>query len=173
VPYLYYLSLHASDAGGHRSADVLFKIGLRTLAVAAGAGRPAAGPAHRLAFAVNGRRLLASGVDFSPVVPSIAAIARSPLRDALGALLATGVNLVRVGGDGRGPAAAYDCCDELGLLVWQDLTGAGSAAAPPRPRDDQAALARAQVRHLAWRPALALVQAPAVRTAAPPRRGSA
>ncbi len=157
--YLYYLSLHASDEHGHRSADSLYKIGLRTIEVvstedAAGDGTPGQG----LLFQVNGRRIFAKGANWIPADQFIERCTPGVLRHLLSSMVESHMNMVRVWGGGwYEQEAFYDLCDELGLLVWQDFMMA-CGFYPDRPRflaelREEVAY---QVRRLAWRPSLAL-----------------
>jgi beta-mannosidase len=71
---------------------------------------------------INGRRIFCRGVIWTP--PSLTELPRteSDFRPILQRLVEAGVNMIRVPGNGMYEARAfYDLCDELGIMVWQDL----------------------------------------------------
>lgn len=75
-----------------------------------------------LKFRVNGREIFAKGANWIPVsaLPSLQseALYRNLLEDAREA----NMNMIRVWGGGQYEKELfYDLCDELGLLVWQDM----------------------------------------------------
>ncbi|MEA2494703.1 MAG: beta-mannosidase, partial [Thermoleophilaceae bacterium] len=64
---------------------------------------------------VNGVPLFARGAIWTPV-------SDDQLRPTLEAVVAAGMNMLRVPGIGRYESCTfYDLCDELGILVWQDF----------------------------------------------------
>ena len=68
-----------------------------------------------LSLEVNGVPVFARGAVWTPVPGQ-------DLRETLGRLREAGLNLIRVAGTTVYESAAFhDLCDELGLLVWQDL----------------------------------------------------
>lgn len=74
--------------------------------------------AHR----VNGVDIFAMGADYIPEDNIFARITPSRTRKLLENCAAANFNIVRVWGGGFYPGDAFfDTCDELGLLVWQDL----------------------------------------------------
>ncbi len=77
--------------------------------------RPADVDAGGLFLEVNGVPIFARGVVWTPVPDQ-------DLRETLTRLRDAGLNLIRVAGTTVYESAAFhDLCDELGLLVWQDL----------------------------------------------------
>lgn len=74
------------------------------------------------AFRINGVKVFCRGAVWTPLdVPGLQS-PEADLRDALGQMRGAGMNMVRLGGTMTyEPAAFHDACDELGLLVWQDL----------------------------------------------------
>jgi beta-mannosidase len=108
---------------------------------------------------VNGVRVFCRGACWTPPDPVGWAADRETVEAELRRLRDAGLNMVRVTGTTSWQDRAFwDCCDELGLLVWQDCM-----LATLDPPDDDVFLAsvRAEVRQeladLAGRPALAVV----------------
>jgi beta-mannosidase len=113
-PQLYEASLVAGDrtipAG---------RIGFRSIAAGA-AGHDI--EADGLDLHVNGVRVFARGAVWTPVDAVGLAAPHDELRDALATMRDGGMNVVRVVGTGAYESHAFhELCDELGLLVWQDL----------------------------------------------------
>lgn len=72
---------------------------------------------------LNGERLPLRGINWVPL-DLLSGDPQTPqrYRTLLQAAVAAGVNAIRVwGGGGRERALFYDLCDELGLLVWQEM----------------------------------------------------
>ncbi len=96
------------------------RVGFRTLA-----GGP--GPTHDvardgLALHVNGVAIFARGAVWTPVDPVGLAPGREALRARLQRVRDAGLDLVRLAGIGLYEEEAFHAlCDELGILVWQDL----------------------------------------------------
>ena len=113
------------------------RVGLRRLEVSRKGGE--------LAFVVNNRRLFARGANWIP--SDVLANRETPVRKR--ALLASAVranmNMVRVWGGGHFESDDfYAACDELGLLVWQDMM---FACAVYPDWDDFIGEVRAEVTH--------------------------
>jgi beta-mannosidase len=111
-PALYAVGLRVRRAGGTIDVDA-GRTGFRTLA----------GPVDDgLDLHVNGVRVFARGAVWTPVDAVRLACEPEALRAALGTVRDAGMNLLRVPGIGvYEDAAFHDLCDELGVLVWQDL----------------------------------------------------
>ena len=120
-----------SSAGGERDAHGernprepiaidAGRVGFRDLAVGAG-------PEHDierdgLDLHVNGVRVFARGAVWTPIDPIGLAPSDEELRAELTRVREAGMNMVRLPGTGAYETAAFhDLCDELGILVWQDL----------------------------------------------------
>lgn len=74
------------------------------------------------AFRVNGKAVFCRGACWSTVDPVALIGTRDEYRSALTLARDAGMNMLRVGGTMVYEANAfYDLCDELGILVWQDL----------------------------------------------------
>lgn len=111
------------------------------------------------ALSCNGTRLFCRGVSWWPVDPVSLAAPSEETRAQLGDIADTGFNLVRVSGwTTYENDAFFEACDELGLLVWQDLMF-GTLDLPEDP--EFAALVGREVEQLlaplARHPSLALV----------------
>ena len=94
------------------------RIGLRDLSLISepdAAGRS-------FGFRVNGRDVFAKGANWIPADALAGRITPAKTRALLQSAVDANMNMIRVWGGGRyEPDSFYDACDELGLLVWQDL----------------------------------------------------
>ncbi|MBN4093736.1 MULTISPECIES: hypothetical protein [Methylobacterium] len=91
----------------------LGRVGFRTLSLT----RPFA---EGLALAVNGVPLFCRGAVWTP--PDLVGLGSDGTRASLELAREAGMNMLRVPGTTLYPAPDfYDLCDELGILVWQDL----------------------------------------------------
>ena len=130
------------------------KIGFRSLEL----DRSVDGVGSRFMFRINGRPILAKGVNWIPddVLPGRMTRERYEVR--LRQALAANVNLIRVWGGGiYENDDFYDVCDELGLLVWQDFLFACAAYPEEEPLHGEVmAEARDNVERLARHPSLVL-----------------
>lgn len=71
---------------------------------------------------VNGTPIFLQGVNWVPIRPDYADVPDSEYRSRLEAYRTMGVNVLRVwGGAAIERSTFYDLCDQLGLLVWQEL----------------------------------------------------
>lgn len=119
TPALHEVHLHI-DADGGPTAVALGRVGFRTLT-------PGPGPTHDLeadglSLHVNGRPVFARGAVWTPVDPVRMTPDPAQLRATLELARDAGLNLIRVVGTAAYESAEFhDLCDELGLLVWQDL----------------------------------------------------
>lgn len=110
-PHLYQLTLRLTE-GDNLLDETVMHIGARTIGWEAG-GR----------LVLNGARLRLRGVNWT----TLDLLRGDPdeekrCRNLLEAAVSAGVNAVRVwGGGGRERSFFYELCDELGLLVWQEL----------------------------------------------------
>lgn len=94
------------------------RVGLRQLSV--DLSKDSAG--RRFCFTVNGVAIYARGGNWIPGDPIYARIPEEKLRLLLADAKAAGFNMLRVWGGGLFERDLfYDLCDELGILVWQDL----------------------------------------------------
>lgn len=69
---------------------------------------------------INGHRVFARGINLAPFQADLASTTVDYMRSELESIRAAGFNLVRFRSHVT-RREAYDLCDELGLLVWQDM----------------------------------------------------
>lgn len=95
-----------------------WRIGLRTMTVS----REKDEWGEEFCHVVNGVKVFAMGADYIPEDNILARVTPERTRHLLEDCKAANFNAIRVWGGGYYPDDAfYDICDELGLLVWQDL----------------------------------------------------
>lgn len=95
-----------------------WRIGLRTMTVS----REKDEWGEEFCHVVNGVKVFAMGADYIPEDNILARVTPERTRQLLEDCKAANFNAIRVWGGGYYPDDAfYDICDELGLLVWQDL----------------------------------------------------
>ena len=96
----------------------MWRIGLRTMTVS----REMDEWGEEFCHVVNGMKVFAMGADYIPEDNILARVTPERTRRLLEDCKAANFNAIRVWGGGYYPDDAfYDICDELGLLVWQDL----------------------------------------------------
>ncbi len=94
------------------------RIGLRTLTVSREPDRFG----EEFAFMANGVKFFAMGADYIPQDNLLSRVTPEKTRQLLRDCAAAHFNCIRVWGGGYYPEEAFfDCCDELGLVVWQDF----------------------------------------------------
>ena len=94
------------------------KIGLRSITVL----RENDAYGQSFTFVCNGIAIFGKGADYIPEDNLLGRTTKAKTFSLLSAAKAANHNMVRVWGGGIYPSDAfYDICDELGLLVWQDL----------------------------------------------------
>jgi beta-mannosidase len=77
---------------------------------------------HSFKVRINGRDITAMGANWIPADAIPSRITPAVVRDLLDSAKAVNMNMIRVWGGGQyEPDYFYDLCDELGLMVWQDL----------------------------------------------------
>jgi beta-mannosidase len=83
---------------------------------------PLADGGSSFCFLVNGKRVFLKGMNWTPPDAIYARIDQERYRCLLEAAKAANINAFRVWGGGiYEHDAFYQCCDELGILVWQDF----------------------------------------------------
>jgi beta-mannosidase len=114
-PTLYEVSLIVEDDADVETL-ILGRVGFRTISLDRG------GDGRGFGLVVNDEPIFCRGVCWSPI--DVVSLSATPedYRRALGMIRDAGMNMVRIPGimtyeDSR----FHDLCDELGLLVWQDL----------------------------------------------------
>lgn len=96
----------------------------------------AARPSEPWLLRIDGAPVFLRGVNWVPLRADYADVPLEEYRRRLETYVRLGVNLVRVwGGGSREDDVFYDLCDELGLLVWQELP-LSSSGLDNRPPDD-------------------------------------
>lgn len=96
----------------------MWRIGLRTVTVS----REKDEWGEEFCHVVNGMKVFAMGADYIPEDNILARVTPERTRRLLEDCKAANFNAIRVWGGGYYPDDAfYDICDELGLMVWQDL----------------------------------------------------
>jgi len=111
-----------------------------------------------LFFRVNGIDIFCKGANWIPADALPSRITRERVRRLLVEAVAANMNMIRVWGGGFYEFDDfYDACDELGLLVWQDMMFACSQyPSTPEFLDIVDAEIRYQVKRLASHPSIAL-----------------
>lgn len=158
-PHLHEVRVTLGDEqGGQRIVLGSGRVGFRRLAFGAE-------PEHDvlrdgLALRVNGVEVFARGAVWTPVDPVGLADDADALRAALEQARDAGMNMLRIPGTSAYETDAFfDLCDELGMLVWQDLMFA-NLDYPIADAAFRATVAREAtdvLRALAGRPSLAIV----------------
>ncbi len=115
-PALYEVGLQIEDGDGSLAVDG-GRTGFRTLGF--GAGEIAE---EGIALTVNGTRVFARGAVWTPPDPVGMAPSTEQLRSTIETARAAGMNMLRIPGTASYESDAFhDLCDELGMMVWQDL----------------------------------------------------
>lgn len=136
------------------------RLGFRELRWTPTEGAPEGADAWRCV--VNGAEVFLAGVNWVPIRPDYADLADEEYRIRLTSYRDLGFTLVRVwGGAAAERPVFYDLCDELGLLVWQELPLSSSGLDNEPPSDDAyaaefAAIARSYALRLGHHPSLVL-----------------
>jgi beta-mannosidase len=154
-PALYPLRVHLQLANGSTGTFEDVPVGFRSI----DAGAEPAGDAG-LALKINGTSIFCRGVIWTP--PDIVTLAASSvvLRERLRLLRDGGFNLVRLAGTTVYESENFHClCDELGLLVWQDMMFANMdyPYEDSTFRDGVCAEAEAQLSRIARHPSTAII----------------
>ena len=77
---------------------------------------------HSFKVRVNGRDITAMGANWIPADAIPSRITPAVVRDLLESAKAVNMNMLRVWGGGQyEPDYFYELCDELGIMIWQDL----------------------------------------------------
>jgi beta-mannosidase len=119
TPVLHSVRLVFEVDGATTSIDA-GRVGFRTLTAGPGSDHDIA--RDGLDLHVNGTRIFARGALWTPVDPIGIAASSAELWESLALARAAGMNMLRVPGTGLYESPEFhDLCDELGILVWQDL----------------------------------------------------
>lgn len=114
-----------------RADQKTLRVGLRTISLDTSDDKKG----RNFCFLVNGVEIFAKGANWIPADAFITRVTKEKLRYMLQAMKTANMNMVRVWGGGYYESDDfYDLCDELGILVWQDMSFACSGY--PFPLDD-------------------------------------
>ncbi len=115
---LYTLTVDVVDGDGREIGRWERRIGLRTVVL----DRHQDEWGETFQFVVNGRPIFAKGANWIPAHCFVADLTRERYARDLRAAAEANMNMIRVWGGGIYESEDFhDLCDELGLLVWQDL----------------------------------------------------
>ncbi|WP_368498230.1 hypothetical protein [Herbiconiux sp. A18JL235] len=157
---LYEVLVRLLAADGTVLDELRRRVGFRELRWEATSAAPAA--ADHWLCVVNGSPVFLAGVNWVPIRPDFADVGDEEYRTRLTAYRDLGFTLIRVwGGAGAEREVFYELCDELGLLVWQELPLSSSGLDNEPPADDVfaaelAAIATSYAERLSHHPSLAL-----------------
>jgi beta-mannosidase len=119
TPALHSVLVRVESGGSTMTVDS-GRVGFRSLAAGSSPDHDVA--RDGLDLHVNGVRVFARGAVWTPVDPVGIAVPDAELRASLEMVVAAGMNMLRVPGIGLYESHAFHAlCDELGILVWQDL----------------------------------------------------
>ena len=134
--HLYTVMCELLDKGGKVSDTAVRRIGFRHIEWKSCKGAPAG--ADPWLCVVNGQPIFLQGVNFPPMLPNFADVPEDRYRKFLTTYQDLGVNTLRVNGVGYlEKKFFYRLCDELGLLIWQDIPLSGSGVDMVPPNDPQ------------------------------------
>lgn len=115
---LYTLAIACLNESGAVEDETTRRIGLRTMAIS----RDKDEYGEEFCLKVNGRKLFSMGADYIPEDNLLGRTSPQRTRALLADCAASHFNTIRVWGGGYYPEDWFlDACDELGLIVWQDL----------------------------------------------------
>ena len=152
---MYDVSVRLLDASGGELDAQTRRVGLRTIELI----RSKDEHGESFYFRANGKAVFAKGANWIPADTFAPAVTAEHCRRLLSAAAAGNMNMIRIWGGGYyEDDAFYDCCDELGLLVWQDFMFANARypLAEPAFRANVAAELTDNIRRLRHHPCLAL-----------------
>ncbi|GHO84762.1 glycosyl hydrolase 2 galactose-binding domain-containing protein [Dictyobacter formicarum] len=135
---LYEMKVELRDADGDLQAQTTRRIGFKAVTWQACEGAPQ--EADPWICVVNGNPIFLQGVNWTPIRTNFADVAVDEYQLRLERYCDMGCNLLRVwGGAYLEKTCFYDLCDELGLLVWQELP-LSSSGVENRPPEDPASV---------------------------------
>ena len=111
------------------------RVGFRRIEWRACEGAPAG--ADPWLLHVNGEAVFCQGVNWTPIRCNFAEVTPEMIRDRVRTYRDMGCNLLRVwGGAVLESESFYDACDEMGLMVWQELPLSSSGLENWPPEDE-------------------------------------
>ncbi len=118
---LYALHIILRDANGNILDEKNDTVGLRTVTVSRAKDNDGT-DGEEFCFIVNGEKIFAMGANYIPEDQILNRITPERTERLLKHCAAANYNCIRVWGGGFYPDRSfYDCCDRLGILVWQDF----------------------------------------------------
>jgi beta-mannosidase len=122
-PFLYDLKISVHDKNGNLIDRKEDKVGIRTVKLITESEGKAC-----FRFEVNGKTIFLKGANWIPADSFLPRVSKNKYRELLNFARKAHMNVLRVWGGGIYESAEfYKFCDELGLLVWQDLMFACAA----------------------------------------------
>jgi beta-mannosidase len=135
APTLYHVRVSLIDATGLTLDEQSHRIGFRYLEWKPCLNAPPT--AEPWLLHVNGEPTFLFGANWVPIKPHFADVTIDEYRDRLTRYRDFGFNLLRVwGGAVLEREVLYDLCDELGILVWQEMPLSSSGLDNWPPEDD-------------------------------------
>ncbi|PZF86263.1 glycosyl hydrolase 2 galactose-binding domain-containing protein [Jiangella anatolica] len=129
----YEVTVTVTESGGDSEAR---RVGFRSVRWQAADDAPDG--AEPWICVVNGTPRFLGGANWVPIRPDYADLSEHDYRIRLEAYRDMGVRILRVWGGGPLESETfYDLCDELGILVWQELPLSSSGLDNTPPRDDE------------------------------------
>lgn len=160
APKLYSVVAELLASDGAVTDRKLRRVGFRLLSWHPNPGAPS--DAEPWLLHVDAMPVFVQGINWVPLRPDYADVPDHAYRERLMTYRDLGVNVVRVwGGASVERDTFYDLCDEIGLLVWQELPLSSSGIDNEPPRDEAfveefAAIAHEYALQLVHRPCLAI-----------------
>jgi beta-mannosidase len=131
---LYTMSVEVLDASGNVVESAERRVGFRNIVWKQCANAPAG--AEPWICNVNGEDLFLQGANWVPIRPNFADVTEADYRKRLTNYRDFGFNLLRIwGGAVLEREIFYNLCDELGILVWQELPYSSSGIDNWPPED--------------------------------------
>lgn len=133
---LYIVQCALRDHSGETLDSVSRRVGFRNIAWRPCEGAPKG--ADPWLCVVNGRPVFLQGVNCPPLLPNFADATEEDYRKRLELYRDLGVNALRINGVGfLEKEPFYSLCDELGLMVWQDVPLSSSGVDNNAPEDEK------------------------------------
>lgn len=115
---LYTVSVFALDMNGNQWDSKSYRIGLRTMTVSQDKDEFG----KEFCFMVNGVRIFSMGANYIPEDTIYSFITKEKIEYLLKSAIKCNFNTLRIWGGGYYPSDTfYNLCDEMGIIVWQDL----------------------------------------------------
>ena len=133
---LYTVNCRLVDSDGNEMDSLTRRVGFRSVTWAPCEDAPE--EADNNLCVVNGRPVFLQGVNWVPILPNFADVTPEDYRKRLTLYRELGCNLMRVwGGAVLERTWFYDLCDELGLMVWQEMPMSSSGGSSTPATDEK------------------------------------